>query len=145
MNRTTTLIALAAGLVSLSFTTTAHADDTPTVNVDATCEGLTVATSGWPEGSDGIVGFGANPPWAAPVNATGTYLGWHPAGERVWNVTVRGPGQVEQVLQGTIDCAETAPDVLVEADPQPVITERPRRQSVDPAGFWADVELAPPW
>lgn len=137
MNRKT-LIALAAGLASLAFNTTAHADDTTpaTIDVQATCDGITVTTAGWPDGSHGIVGVGDQGPGGATINATVTYPINNPynvdaaasaqKGDIGWAVDIWLPGSSEIAhVGGVLNCVPLpvvadVPTMTIEAPVSPI-------------------------
>ena len=143
MNRTVIAIAALAATFGLSAADANASPSSPNVTADATCSGLTVTTSGWPEGSEGIVGFGSNPPWGATLNTTVTYQGYISATPIDWNVLLRGPGQVQQELQGVIDCSPRVD--TTEPIEAPPAAPAPAQVDVDPLGVWDHIALAPPW
>jgi hypothetical protein len=145
MNRTLTAIAaIAFGFISLS-ATTAHADG-PTIDVQATCDaGLTITTSGYPEGQVGFFSIGGEPPRQLALNGV-SHTDWPEFMTNRSYLIFTNPGDPAQVYSGDPGCAIELP-VAAEPEPAPapapVVTAPPVEQIG--TALWANVALAPPW
>lgn len=133
----------------------AHADDPPTLTVEATCDGgLVVTTAGWPDGTFGTVGINAEPPMLAPFNSTETF-GWRPRqqalndGVSSWSIDISiGPDQAgQQTNAGQLACDgpfdPTALDPATDLPSVSVVVA-----SAPLAAVFVEFEwclLAPPW
>lgn len=117
----------------------------PTIDVVADCEGLTLTTVGWPEGSTTFVGVGDAPPGALPVNASVRFPAtiYRSYG---WIVMVTAPGEAARQVSGLVDCptfvddAPEQPVVIGEVVPVAQVTTVELVESP-----WVGLELAPPW
>lgn len=85
----------------------------PTLEVDATCDGITVTSTDWPEGSGGVVGIGSEPPYPIVANTTQTWpLAISSQGGYLWSAeltTVDDTGIAisTQAANGDLDCPGT--------------------------------------
>lgn len=109
-----------------------------TMTVDATCQGATITTAGWPDETLVVFGLGNSPPGGPPVNGT---MFW-PAQltePTNWSIEVQPPSSPAVFVQGVVDCAPvqvTEPVAALEPAVVPAVLD------LSP---WVNVELAPPW
>jgi hypothetical protein len=113
----------------------------PLVEIQADCAtGLTVMTSGYPEG-DGWLVIGGEPQRTFTRNATVT-TAWPLSLAGMYDYTVIAiPGNGE-AIQGHLDCVVVPASPPIE--PDPVIVE-PEAPTFAPHPIWPGLELAPPW
>ena len=143
MKRIALITGLTIGVVGM--TSTAHADG-PTIDIQATCDsGLTITTSGYPDGQVGFFSIGGEPPRQLLLNSV-SHTDWPENLTDHSYLIFTQPGDPSQVYGGDPQCTtatiETPPttEPTIEAPvAEPVVVD------VIDTSIWTGVELAPPW
>lgn len=136
-------VVLVAGLVALSVPCTVSASPAPpSYNHTAGCDGITITTANWPDGSYGILGIGGDPPAAIPLNTTAS---WPTSGSYTFTVYLQATGQVPSSEIESVDCDMPPETVAVESAPPAAVKSQPRVKVDTFAKLWAHLRLAPPW
>ncbi len=92
----------------------------PSMTYQADCAGVTLTTSGWPDGSSGILGINGEPPYSVPTNTTGHWAPSLPViGGYGFDIDVRGPGLADQAVNSVVLCGLPAPPPELLADVLP--------------------------
>lgn len=130
---------LTAAVAVLSFTGHANAAPTqPLVEVHADCaSGLTITSSGYPEGAAGMFTIGSEAPRNLPLNGS-VHADW-PVSIDVFDYVVMAVPGDGQVVTGTVDC-HVEPVVV-----EPVFVPEPEAVAFEPSALWPGLELANPW
>lgn len=140
----TLLVAGAILITTLTASPVTAAPPPPQAEVQVDCVTATVATSGWPEGSEIIFGLG-EVNGGVPLNTTQTYPvkgnEWNSyyADGLYWSLIIHTPDQIDAVRQfGVVYCA--APVAVIDTAGEPMPTP-----VFEPSPLWPGLELAAPW
>lgn len=115
----------------------------PVVEVQADCaSGLTITTSGYPEGSAGMFTIGSEPPRGLALNGT-VHADW-PVSIDVFDYVVMAVPGDGQTVTGTVDC-HVEPVIAAPVAPMVVASPEPILPVFEPSLLWPGLELADPW
>jgi hypothetical protein len=112
----------------------------PIIEIQADCaSGLTITTTGYPEGAAGMFTIGSEAPRRLALNST-VHADW-PVSIDIYDYVVMAVPGDGQTVTGTVDCHVEPIEPMVVVVPEPA----PVAPAFEPSALFPGLELADPW